>query len=247
YNGTIDSYVANASFQPTQKFHFAVGTNYTDNLEGTLYQATTVSGGLITPPSPNEQSSAFDLQANANYQIVNSLAAGLSADRRQQYYQGKSYSSDAYGEALTYTHGLLGGNINAAGSITENTSSTSSEKTFGFSTTVNYNKRFDGWTAGGFASYSQDVETLLITYMSSLYGYGGNLRRRWGKFGWSGSASVSKTGLTEQAGTTNSSESFSTSVGYGQWVNVNGSYSKSNGTGIESTAGMVATPAPQPV
>src|SRR5208283_4169040 len=94
---------------------------------------------------------------------------------------------------------------------------------------------------------AQNVQTLLITYMSSFYGYGGNLRRRWGRFGWTGGASVNKTGLTEQAGTASSGESFNSSMGYSNWINLNATYSKSNGTGIQTGAGLISTPTPQPV
>ena len=91
------------------------------------------------------------------------------------------------------------------------------------------------------------MQTLLITYTSSFYGYGGNLRRRWGRFGWTGGASVNKTGLTVQAGTASTGESFNTSVGYSNWINLTGTYSKSDGTGIETGAGLISTPTPQPV
>jgi hypothetical protein len=247
YNGTIDTYTGTASFQPTQKFHFSASTNYSDNLSGSLYQAITGAGGLITPPAQGQSSNSFDAQGNASYSVMTNMQALGSVDHREQYFLGKNYSANSYGGGITYGRVLFGGNLNTAGTVTENMVSTSSAKELGFSGTVNYNKRFDGWTAGVFADYAQNVQTLLITYMSSFYGYGANIRRRWGKFGWTAGTSINKTGLTEQAGTTSSSESYNTSIGYSNWINLNGTYSKSDGNGIETGAGLAATPTPQPV
>jgi len=247
YSGTVDTYDASASFQPTQKSHFSIATDYSDNLTASLYQAVAGAGGVATPTSLGAESRSFDLIANATYAIRNSLGSEVSADHREQFYLGKDYSADSFGAGLTYTRTLLGGNLNAAGSITDSITSTSIGNTMGFTGTVNYNKRFDGWTAGSYFSYAQNVQTLLITYMSSSYGYGGNLRRRWGRFGWSAGANASRTGLTEQAGTTSSSENFNSSIGYGQWANLIASYSKSNGNAIQTGAGLAVMPTPQPV
>jgi hypothetical protein len=247
YTGTIDTYTGSAAFQPTQKFHFSVSTNYSDNLSGSLYQAITSAGGIVTPPSQTQGSNALDLQGIASYSVMQNMQALASVDHREQSFLGKDYSADSYGGGITYGRPVLGGNFNTAGTITENMVSTSAAKELGFSGTVNYNKRFDGWNAGVFANYAQNVQTLLITYMSSFYGYGGNIRHRWGKVSWTAGASVNKTGLTEQAGTASSGESYNTSIGYANWINLNGTYSKSNGSGIETATGLAETPTPQPV
>ncbi len=247
YNGTIDTYTGTAAFQPTQKFHFSVSTDYSDNLSGSLYQAITSTGGIVTPPAQGESSHAFDLLGYASYAVMQNLQALASADHRQQFFEGKSYGADSYGGGLTYGRIVLGGNFNTAFTLTENRVSTSSANELGFSGTVNYNKRFDGWTAGVFANYAQNVQTILITYTSSYYGYGGNIRRRWGRFGWSAGTSFNKTGLTEQAGTSSSSQSYNSSLSYSPWINITAGYSKSNGNGIETGAGLAATPTPQPI
>jgi hypothetical protein len=73
------------------------------------------------------------------------------------------------------------------------------------------------------------------------------VRKRWKKFGWSGSAGVTKTLLTEVAGSSNSSESFSTSIFYSHWLTANGNYSKSDGTAIQGALGLIPNPIPQPI
>lgn len=248
YNGNIDTYTGSASFQPTNKFHFSVSTDYSDNLTGTLYQSLTSAGGIVVPPTQGQSSNSLDLQGNASYSVMANMQALASADHRTQYFLGQNYSADSYGGGMTYGRIVLGGNLNTAFTVTENTVSTSSANELGFTGTVNYNKRFsDGWAAGVFGNYSQNVQTLLVTYMASFYGYGANIRHRWGKFGWSAGANVNKTGLTGQAGTTSSGESYNTSIGYSNWVNLTGTYSKSDGNGIQTGAGLAATPTPQPV
>ncbi|MGO9519257.1 MAG: hypothetical protein ACLPND_19665, partial [Candidatus Korobacteraceae bacterium] len=249
YNGTIDTYSATASFQPTQKLHYSVSTDYSDNLTGSLYQAVTATGGIVIPSQQSSDSShAFDLLGNASYSIMPNMQGAVSADYRQQFFLGSSYSAESYGGGVSYFRPVFGGSLNTALSMTENRTSTSSANNLGFSGTVGYSKRFaDGWVAGASFSYSQNVETILITYMSSIYSYGGNIRRRWGKLGWNAGANVSKTGLTEQGGITSESQGFNSGLSYGQYFSLTGSYSKSTGSGIESGAGIVITPTPEPV
>ena len=246
-HGTIDTYTAVAAFQPTQKFHFSVSTDYSTNLAGSLYEAATSTGGVAVPAQNGQSSHALDLQENASYSIKPNLQGMATADYRQQYFLGKSYSSESYGGGVTYGRPLWGGSFNVSLSMTDNMASNSDANNLGFSGAVNYNKRFNGWAAGGFFSYSQNVQTLLITEMSSIYSYGGSIRRRFGEFGWNAGASVSKTGLTTESGIVSTSESFNTGLSYSKWWNLTSSYSKSSGNGIQSGAGVVVTPTPEPV
>jgi len=247
YNGTIDTYTATAAFQPTNKFHVSVSTDYSNNLTGTLYQSIVSAGGVVTPPDLGQGSHSFDALANASYSILSNLQGLVSADHREQYFLGKDYGADSYGGGITYGRVLFGGNLNTALSLTDNTVSTSSQNTLGLNSTISYNHRFENWAFGGSFSYAQNVQTLLVTYTSSLYSYSGNIRRRFGKFAWSGGAGVSKTGLTEQAGTTSSSDSYDTAISYSRWIRLTGSYSKSSGNGIESGAGLITAPIPSPI
>jgi hypothetical protein len=244
YNGTIDTYTATAAFQPTNKFHVSVSTDYSDNLTGTLYQAIVGGGGVAEPANLGQSSHSFDLLANASYAILPNMQALAMAEHREQYFLGEGFGANSYGGGITYGRVLFGGNLNSAVSLTDNTLSNSNLNTLGFSGTVNYNRRFDGWALGGSFDYAQNVQTLLVTYTNSTYGYSGNIRRRWGKLGWSAGAGVNKTGLTEQQGVSNSSESFNSSISYSRWIRVTGSYGKSSGNAIETGAGLAPAPLP---
>jgi hypothetical protein len=169
------------------------------------------------------------------------------ADHREQSYLGESYGSSSYGGGLTYWRLLLGGNLNSSVTLSDNNSSTSNANSLGMNTNVNYNRRYDGWAMGVSGGYSQNVQSELITYTTSSYSYGASLRRRWRQFGWSGSAGITKTLLTEIAGSGSKSETFSSSINYSHWLTANANYSKSNGTAIEAGAGLIQNPIPQPL
>jgi len=245
--GTVDTYTASAIFQPTQKFHFSVSTDYSNNLSGSLFEAIAGAGGVTQPINLGQGTHSLELSANASYSILSNMQGLAFADHREQYYLGESFGGSSYGGGLTYWRLLFGGSLNAALTLSDNTSSTSNQNSLGVNSTVNYNRHIAGWVVGGSFSYSQNVQTALISYLTSSYSYGGNVRRRWGKFGWSAGAGVSKSLLTEVAGTANTSESFNTSIFYSHWVTANGNYSKSSGNAIQSGLGLIQNPLPQPI
>jgi len=247
FNGTIDTYTAVASLQPTNKFHVSVSTNYSDNLAGVLYQSITAAGGVVALPNQGQGSHSLDLLGTASYAILPNLQALATAEHREQYFLGENLAADSYGGGFTYGRTVFGGNLNSALTLTDNTISNSNQNTLGFSGTVNYNRRFQRWVVGGSFSYAQNVQTLLVTYMSSFYSYSGNVRRRFGRLSWSATATAGKTGLTEQKGTTNSSESFSTGLSYSRWISLTGTYSKSSGNAIQTGAGLITAPIPSPI
>ena len=245
--GTVDTYTASAIFQPTQKFHFSLSTDYSNNLSGSLFEAIAGAGGVTQPINLGQGTHSLELSANASYSILSNMQGLAFADHREQYYLGESFGGSSYGGGLTYWRPLFGGSFNAALTLSDNTSSTSNQNSLGVNSTVNYNRHIAGWVVGGSFSYSQNVQTALISYLTSSYSYGGNVRRRWGKFGWSAGAGVSKSLLTEVAGTANTSESFNTSIFYSHWVTANGNYSKSSGNAIQSGLGLIQNPLPQPI
>ncbi len=245
--GTVDTYTASAIFQPTQKFHFSFSTDYSNNLSGTLYESIAGAGGVTQPLNLGQGTNSLDLLANASYSVMANMEALAFADHREQYYLGESFASSSYGGGVTYWRMVFGGSFNAALSLSDNTSSNSNQNSLGINSTVNYNRRFAGWVVGGSFSYAQNVQTALISYLTSSYSYGGNVRKRWRKFGWSAGAGVSKSLLTEVAGTSNTSESFNTSIFYSHWLTANGNYSKSSGNAIETGLGLIQNPIPQPI
>lgn len=246
-NGTVESYTAATTFQPTQKFHFSLSTDYSSNLSGSIYEQLAGSGGAAPPVNLGEGTHSFDLLGNASYSIAANLQGLAFAEHREQYYLGENFGADSFGGGVTYWKFLFGGNFNTALSLSDNRISGSSQNSLGISSTVNYSRRFHGWAVGGGGSYSQNVQTALIGYTTSTYSYGLNVRKRWGRFGWSAGYEGSRTLLTEEPGQSNVSTTVNTAVNYSHWVTANANYSKSSGTAVQGAYGLIQNPILPPV
>jgi hypothetical protein len=246
-NGTIDTVNSLASVHPMKSMSVAASLNYSDNLSGQLVQSIIAAGGLVSTQNLNQTSNSLDMMGIANYTPTASLQTNVFVERRTQDFLGESYGVDSYGGGASYAHRLLYGSFSGSFSLTANKSDNTGEDTLGFSTYENYTSEIRGWHLSGSFGYAQDVQTLLITYMNSYYNYSGNLRRNWGQFNMSMGASASRTALTQQAGTANSSQSYNASLGFGGFVNATGSYSKSSGQALATGAGLVPVPVPSPI
>lgn len=243
FNGTIDTISASTSIQPTQKLHFSMNADYTDNLSGQLYQSTAPNNGAILPS--NQESHAIGLQGAGSYSFLANLQTQVYVDRRTQYYLGQSFGATAYGAGASYGRGLFGGSFSSSLFVTENTLDNSDERSLGINTSVGYSRRVGLWSFGGSLNYAQNVQTLLISYTTSYYNYSFNVRRKFhNRMVVSGSAGFSQSGLTAEPGTDNNSKSFSAGMGYGSWVAVSGSYSKSHGQGLLGGNGINGVPLP---
>ena len=244
YNGTIDTVDASVSAQPTNKLHLAVSANYTDNLNGVLYQSIVPTAGAVVP-SNQESSSATDLLGSASYNILPNLQTQVYADRRTQQFLGQDYGATGYGAGVSYGRDLLGGSISTSVFLIDNTLDHSDQNSLGLNTSVSYNRRLGNWSFGGSFNYAQNVQTLLVTYTTSYYNYSMNVRRRFTRqLVWTASAGFSQTGLTTQRDTGNKSQSFSTGLGYGRWISANGSYSRADGHGLVYGGGITPIPLP---
>ena len=245
--GTIDIVNLQAGIHPTNKISFTANASYSDNLSGQLYQSVIAAGGVIPGLNSNQKSNSIDLAAVATYSPGPNLQATASVERRTQDFLGQTYGVTSYSQSASYTHSLLKGVLNAAGSITENASDNTGMDTMGFSTSENYSNLIFGWHVTGSFGYAQNVQTLLVTYMNSFYNYSGNVRRHWKKFNMSVGGGGARTALTQQAGTSNSSESYNGSAGYSSVIIASASYSKSDGQALATGAGLVGLPIPSPV
>jgi hypothetical protein len=205
------------------------------------------AGGGAAGLNTNQSSNSLDLLANANYTVSHDLQTSAFTEYRSQLFLGENYGVNSYGGSANYAHRVYDGNFNASLSITANRANQAGEDNLGISTNENYSSIMRGWRVNGSFGYAQNVQTLLVTYMNSFYNYSGNARRRWGKFNVSLGAGASQTALTQQAGTANSSESYSASLGYSAWITATGSYSKASGQALATGSGLVPVPVPSPV
>ena len=245
--GTVDLFNVTAEVHPTAKLGASASLNYSDNLAGQLIQSVVAAGGAAPGANSNDTSNSLDLLGTVSYTAMTALQTSAFAERRTQSFLGENYGVDSFGGNATYSHKLLDGTFNAALGVSDNTSAQSGDNSLGFSTTENYSTQVEGWHVTGSFSYAQNVQTLLVTYMNSFFNYSGTVRRRWGMFNLSAGAGAARTALTEQAGASNSSQSYNASLGYGAWINATGSYSKAGGQALETGTGLVPVPVPVPV
>jgi hypothetical protein len=250
YNGTVDTVNANAGVNPSQKLNFSVGMNYTDSLTGSLFQSLLPGNGGGQPPAGDGlfqqsqmSSNALSLTGVVNYVLAHRLQMQVDAQRRQQTYLGNSYSANTYGGSLSYSTPALGGFLSASANVSDNNSDYSRGNSIGFSSNVGFSRNIQLWSVSGDFSYAQNVQAYLITYMNSFYVYSGTARRRFfdGRFVWSASAAGSRSALSSQPHTGNSSESYSTSLGI-RHLTAAASYAKSDGFGLLSGAGLIQPP-----
>lgn len=246
-SGTIDTFNASGSVQPTQKLSVSASANYSDNLAGQLAEEIVSAGGVATGVNTSDKSDSTDMQVQVSYSAAANLLTEFMVEHRAQDFEGESYGMNSYGGGATYSHALFGGSLNASLFITGDTQDQGGEDTLGLSTTENYTGDILGWHVGANFNYSQNVQTLLITYMNSTFSYSGTAQRRWGKWSVGGGAGESRTALTAQAGTESDSESYSLSVGYNPILSANGNYSKASGQALATGEGLVPVPVPTPV
>jgi len=243
-SGTIDLVTALVSVHPVNQLSVSVTTNYSDNLYGQLIEAVISSGGAVTSSNSSSSSSSLDVMGVAAYTPDPSIQTSAFIERRSQAYKGTEYGVNSYGGSASYAHRLFDGSFNSSVSVTANRSDNTGEDTLGFSTNQNYSNQIRGWHITENFGYSQNVQTLLVTYTNSFYNYSVNVRRRWGQFNMGMGASGSRTALSQTAGNNNDSQTYTANLGYGRWLTATGNYSKSSGQAIATSAGLVPITTP---
>jgi hypothetical protein len=245
--GTVDLISADASVHPTTKLSLSGSADYSDNLSGELAESINAAGGIVPGLNTNESSNSLDLTAVASYALSRNAQTTAFAERRTQLFLGEQYGVDSYGGTATYSHPLFAGNFNAMISAVGNSSQQAGEDTLGFSTAENYSNVVFGWHVNGTFNYSQNQQTLLVTYLNSIYSFSGAARRKWGNLSMNAGGGGSRTGLTDQPGTVSSSQNYTAGVAYGAWFVTSGGYFKSSGQALATGAGLVPVPVPSPV
>lgn len=237
-NGTINLVNSMAAIHPNSRLSFSVNANYSDNLSGQVNESIIASGGTSVVNS-SESSNSIDLLAVATYVPAPNLQTTGQVERRSQLFMGETYSVTSYGGGASYAHSLFGGSLNTSLYATANTDDQTGDGTVSFSSSANYSNMIGPWNVSASFNYAQNAQTLLVTYTNSFYTFSGNARRRWGRFSVNGGASGARTGLTSQAGTVNSSQSYRAGFAYGQYLTATGSYSHSTGQALATGAGLV--------
>jgi len=247
YNTTVDTLSGAIGFAPRAHLNVGASTYYTDNLEGTLYN-TLLTSGVSVPQNEGQQSSDdLSLTGYANYDMpAQHLHLNAFVERQQETFLGTSLASDSYNGTSMYSNTLLGGSFNGVLGVTWTSTDTTHERTLGLNASANYTHQIHRWTVAGGFGYSQGTQTVLIAYTTSGYNYTASLGRRIGRRSyWGAYASGARSMLTNQPGSANSSQSYSTSLAL-PLFSIRGTYSESSGNALLTSTGLVTTPVPLP-
>ncbi|MGP8252464.1 MAG: hypothetical protein ACLQHF_10550 [Terracidiphilus sp.] len=244
--GTVDLLNMVAAILPVQKLSISGNVDYSDNLAGQLAEAVVSAGGAVPAGLGNQTSYSLDTQVTMTYLASEAIQTSLYAERREQYYQDESFTANTYGGNGSFTHRLGNGTFNASLLLAGNTSGQEGADSLSFAASAHYSGELEGWVFNGALSYAQNMATLLVADMNSTYSISASAHRRFGQLMISAGGSSERTALTNQSGTSSSSESYNASLGYSTLISATGSYSKSSGQALATGAGLVPVPVPSP-
>ncbi|HEU5402303.1 MAG TPA: hypothetical protein VFU86_13150 [Terriglobales bacterium] len=243
-NSATDSYAGTASIQPWDKVSFSGSVGFDDNLGGTLTQQILNAGGTGAQIFPLTGSTSLSMIGQVAYQPFDDLALDGQVQRRVQSWLGVNFGVTSYTGLARYTRQLWGGSLGAITSVTGNREDNSQGTVLGFSDNITYSRSVGGWNFGGNFGYSQNVQTLLVTYMTSNYTAGGTVQRKIGAAYLSLSANTARSGMALQQGDEAASNSYSVGLNTGRYFSASASYQNSNGTAIQTITGLTPTPLP---
>lgn len=240
-NETADVLTGGLNLRPTGKLSIQISGDYYDNVSGYLFQEITSAGANVPVSISEAPSHSWGLAGDAQYSVFPGLYAGGMISYRQQLFEGTSLDSAAYGGSLSFGHHLFGGQFSASATATHSSYTTGRESMLGLLTNAIYIYKIGEWGLSGSFGYSQNVQTILISYTSSGYNFSGSANRRIGRLYWNGGASGSRSTVSQIAGFSGQSQSYSTGFS-GRWISVNGAFAKSSGNGLLTATGVTPLP-----
>jgi hypothetical protein len=167
--------------------------------------------------------------------------------RREQSFLGQTYTSTVFGGGVSTSRDFLGGTLSSglrlADYRTGGVGGRNGASSLSLVANGSYSRNVGRWRTTSNFSYSQNQQTLLISYLTSFYTYGASVFHPFWKLRWTGAFAGSHSGFVQQAGASNSSESFSTSLGSRHFT-AGAAYSNSSGIGILTPAGVIGPPIP---
>jgi hypothetical protein len=238
---TADIVTGGLALKATDKLTTQFSGDYNDNLAGSIFQTISSTGAILPVTTTEAPSHSWGLVGQAQYAVLPNLYAAGTLSYRQQLFLGESYESTAYSGSVNYGHTLLGGQFTAGVTVSHNSYGNQGGSMLGLLSNVIYIRRIGAWGVSGSFSYSQNVQSLLISYTTSGYSYSASVNRRIKQLIWTGGASGAKTLLSGLQGTNSYSQGYSTGLS-GRWLGASAGYSRSTGTGLLTATGITTLP-----
>ena len=245
-NGKVNNIFGNVSLAPTSQLGLTGTVNYIDNLAADLNEVL-VAGGVPGQYFVSSGSHSLDTNLLANYRLPHDIRADGIVGYREQYFLGETYTSTVVGGGLGTSRTLFGGTITGLFRLedyrTGAVAGSPGSSAIALIASGNYSRDVERWRFNGNFSYSQNQQTLLVSYLTSFYTYGANVFHPMWKLRWTGSFAGTHSGIVQQAGTTNTSQSYSTTLA-SRHVSGSAGYANSTGSGVLTPAGIAPLPVP---
>jgi len=242
---TTDSETTGVTIHPTNKLSFSASEEYLGDLSGYIAQSLNPNGAPVLGVNLGGGTHSLTMGGGVSYQITNNLASSAQATHYNQTYLGQTHTGTFLSGTVSYGKRLF--NMFSFSANVIDSSIDEQNNALGFVGNVNYFRRIKGWETSGNFSYAQNVQTILITYTTSYYNYNAMVHRRFGaglRWHWSAGFGGSHTGLSQIAGTTNHSDSYSTTFGNRRF-NLQGNFTQGIGQSILGGGGLLGV-APTP-
>jgi hypothetical protein len=221
----------------------SVTTTYTDNLLGSIEQQLASNGQVPLNSLGSPESRSLTVEAATFVNVAPRLLVGGYVERTQQFFDGQNFGLTTIGLTVNYSflHSLKG--LTFYGGVFDNASQEGNTRA-GFIGNVTYNKYVGKWQLNGFFLYNQDAQTVLVTYTTSTLNYGATIKRQINPdLSWTAVGNFVRSGFEQTAGDTSRGESFTTMLIWKK-ASISGIYSKSNGTALLTSNGLVSTTLP---
>jgi hypothetical protein len=227
---------AGANFVPTNKFTFSLNENYVSDLSGAIAQSISNSG-VIPAVDLGRGSHSLTMSGALSYELAKNVISSMQVTHIQQHFFGSDYNSTYASGTITYAKRIL--NMFTVSATMLDSQSNLSTNSMGFGVNLGYYRRFGRWSTSGTLSYYQNAETMLVIYTQSSYNYNARVSRYvTRRMQWISGFNGSHSGLSTQQGSSNHSESYSTSIGSSRYT-ANASYSRSTGQSMLTSSGVV--------
>ena len=237
---TTDYETAGVSFHPTRKLVLFGSESYITNLSGYLTQGLANNGILPPPVNLGTTSSSYTVGGGASYTLTQNLGATAQATHYEQHYLGNAYTGTFVSGTLNYNRRLLDTFTFSAGVV--DFANGQGVNSVGLLGTVNAFRTIGRWDLSGVFSYTQNVQSALISYTTSSYAYSASLHRRlWNRLQWTVAFNGNHSGLSQQPDTANHSENYGTTLSY-KWISASAIYANNAGNALLTNGGLVPLP-----
>ncbi len=246
--GSVNNTFGTITLNPTTNLGLTGNVNYVDNLAANLTE-TLLNSGVQGQFFNSSGSHSLDMNAMATYRLPAGISANGEVARQEQSYLGQSFASTMFGGGVSAGGNLFGGTASGVFRIADYRSDAvggnPGTNSLSLIASGNYSRDLRRWRFTGNVSYSQNQQTLLISYLTSFYSYGAAVYRPIWKLRWTGAFTGTHSGFVQQAGSSNNSESFSTGLG-SRHLTFGAGYSNSKGIGVLTPIGVAPPPVPIP-